>query len=87
MHKGSPRYRIAHVGKMNLDLLNLETLKFLMHFREPENSLFLFLYHVYSYIFFFSSLFLILIFLFFLYFSHLFSLFLSQFFLFAPLEL
>jgi hypothetical protein len=51
MHKGSPRYRIAHVGKMSLDLLNLETLKFLMHFREPENSLFLFLYHVYSYFF------------------------------------
>jgi hypothetical protein len=27
------------VGKMSLDLLNLETLKFLTHFKEPGSSL------------------------------------------------
>jgi hypothetical protein len=55
-HKGSPRYRIAHGWKMRMDLLNLETLKFLMHFREPGSSL----YFILILIFFFSSLFLIL---------------------------
>jgi hypothetical protein len=49
---------------------NLETLKFLMHFREPGSS-FYFIFISYILIFFFfSPLFLILIFLFFLYFSH-----------------
>jgi hypothetical protein len=59
------------VGKMSLDLLNLETLKFLMHFRELGSSFFLFLYHTYSYFFsfllffsysYFCSLFIFLIF-------------------------
>jgi hypothetical protein len=31
-----------------------ETLKFLMHFREPGSSLYLFVYHTYSYFFLFS---------------------------------
>jgi hypothetical protein len=34
---------------------NLKALKFLMHFREPESSLYFILYHTYSYIFFFFS--------------------------------
>jgi hypothetical protein len=55
---------------------NLETLKFLMHFREPESSLyFIFISYI---LIFFSSLFLILIFLFFLYFSHFFFFFLIK---------
>jgi hypothetical protein len=52
------------VGKMSLDLLNLETLKFLMHFRELGSSLIF--YHTYSYIFFLFSY----IFFFILIFSH-----------------
>jgi hypothetical protein len=64
------------VGKMSLDLLNLETLKFLMHFREPGSS--------------FYSIFISYILIFFLFFSHthifVLPLFFS-FFLFAPLEL
>jgi hypothetical protein len=53
---------------------NLETLKFLMHFREPGSSLYFYTYSNFS-------LFLIYIPFFSLF------LFLSQFFLFAPLEL
>jgi hypothetical protein len=41
------------LGKMSLDLLNLETLKFLTHFREPESSLY-FIFISYILIFFFS---------------------------------
>jgi hypothetical protein len=39
---------------MSLDLLNLETFKFLMHFRELVSSLYFILYYTYSYIYFFS---------------------------------
>jgi hypothetical protein len=39
------------VGKMSLDLLNLETLKFLMHFRESGSSLY-FMFILYILIFF-----------------------------------
>jgi hypothetical protein len=62
------------VGKMSLDLLNLETLKFLMLFRELGSSLY-FIFISYILIYFF--------------FSHFFSLYsLSQFFLiFSPFEL
>jgi hypothetical protein len=57
------------VGKMGLDLFcNLETLKFLMHFREPVSILYFFTYslfsffsyihiHIYKYSYFFLSLF------------------------------
>jgi hypothetical protein len=38
-YKGSPRYRIAHGWKDEFGSFNLETLKFLMHFREPGSSL------------------------------------------------
>jgi hypothetical protein len=34
-HKGSPRYWIARSWKNEFASFNLETLKFLMHFREP----------------------------------------------------
>jgi hypothetical protein len=37
-HIGSPRYRIAHGWKNEFGSFNLETLKFLMHFREPGSS-------------------------------------------------
>jgi hypothetical protein len=67
---------------------NLETLKFLMHFREPGSSFLFYFYIIHTYIFFsfllffsysyFCSFFIFLIF----YFS-----FSSKFFLFAPLEL
>jgi hypothetical protein len=70
--------------------VNLETLKFLMHFREPGSLFYfiLFLYHTYSYIFFFFSPFFSHTHISFFYFSHYFSLFLSfEIFLFAPLEL
>jgi hypothetical protein len=50
-HKGSPRYQIAHGWKDEFGSFNLETLKFLMHFRELGSSLNLFLYHTYSYVF------------------------------------
>jgi hypothetical protein len=50
-HNGSPRYRIAHGWKMSMDLLSLESLKFLMHFREPGSSLY-FYFYTYSYFFF-----------------------------------
>jgi hypothetical protein len=69
------------VGKMSLDLLNLETLKFLMHFREPGSSLYyIFISYILIYFFFSHHFFLYTHF-----FLHLF--FLSFFFLFAPLEL
>jgi hypothetical protein len=70
MNKGSPRYWIAHVWKDEFGSFNLETLKLLMHFREPGSSLFI------SYILiFFSFLFLIHIFSLFLFFSFSFLLF------------
>jgi hypothetical protein len=61
---------------------NIETLKFLMHFREPGISLF-FYFYTYSYYFFFS---LVLIHIFFLFFVILhFFIFLSHhFFIFSP---
>jgi hypothetical protein len=66
--------KLHMVGKMSLDLLNLETLKFLMHFRELGSSLyFIFI----SYILIYFSFLII------------FSYFISSsfFFVFAPLEL
>jgi hypothetical protein len=77
-HKGSPRYRITHGWKNGFGSFNLETLKFLMHFRELGFHFILFLYHTYSYFFLFSF-FLLSFFLSFFLFSSLF--------LFAPLEL
>jgi hypothetical protein len=75
MHKGSPRYRIAHGWKNEFGSFNLETLKFLMHFTEPGSSLyFIFTHthffsfsHIYFFLFFFILnffFFLIIIFLF-----------------------
>jgi hypothetical protein len=52
--KGSPRYRIAHGWKNEFESFNLETLKFLMHFRELGSSLFYF--YTYSHFLFFFSL-------------------------------
>jgi hypothetical protein len=66
-HKGSPRYQIAHGWKDEFGSFNIETLKFLMHFREPGSSLY-FIFISYILIFFF--------------FSHFFSLY-SHFFLFS----
>jgi hypothetical protein len=63
---------------------NLESLKFLMHFREPGSSLY-FIFISYILIFFFFSLFFLIHIFFFISF---FSFFLfSSIFLFAPLEL
>jgi hypothetical protein len=42
------------VGKMSLDLLNIETLKFLTHFREPGEFTLFYFYIIHTYIFFFS---------------------------------
>jgi hypothetical protein len=81
-HKGSPRYRIAHGWKMSMDLLNLETLKFLMHFGEPGSSLyfifmlyilifFLFSFFLYTHFFLFLSFFFLICFFFFLKFFYL----------------
>jgi hypothetical protein len=76
-------YRNAHGWKNEYGCFNLETLKFLMPFREPGSSLyfysyshifFLFLIHIYIYIFFFFL-------------SHFFLFPYQQIFLFAPLEL
>jgi hypothetical protein len=54
-HKGSPRYRIAHGWKYEFGSFNLETLKFLMHIREPGSSLyFIFISYILIYIFFLS---------------------------------
>jgi hypothetical protein len=61
------------VGKDEFGYFNLETLKFLMHFREPRSSLY-FIYIIHTHIY-FSFL------------IHIFSLFLYTHFLFAPLEL
>jgi hypothetical protein len=66
------------VGKMSLGLLNLESLKFLMHFREPGSSLY-FIFISYILIYFFFSHFC-------LYTHFSFSFFLSLF-LFSPLEI
>jgi hypothetical protein len=53
--------RLHMVGRMSLDLLNLETLKFLMHFREPGSSLYLiFISYILIYYFFLFSSFLFL---------------------------
>jgi hypothetical protein len=69
-HKGSPRYRIAHGWKIEYGSFNLETLKFLMHFREPGSSLY-FYFYTYLYIFFFFSYFSFFLFLsHFFYFLH-----------------
>jgi hypothetical protein len=71
------------VGKMSLDLLNLETLKFLMHFREPGSSLY-FIFILYILIYFFSILTFFLFLSFF--FSHFFFFFLINFFIWSPLN-
>jgi hypothetical protein len=66
-HKGSPRYRIAHGWKNEFGSFNLETLKFLMHFRESGSSLyFISISYILIFFFFFSYIyfFFILIFLF-----------------------
>jgi hypothetical protein len=66
------RYRIAHGWKNEIGSFNLETLKFLMEFREPRSSLYFIYTHThifffsYTYIFFLFSLYS---FSFFLYFS------------------
>jgi hypothetical protein len=39
-HKGSLLYRITHGWKNEFGSFILETLKFLMHFREPGSSLY-----------------------------------------------
>jgi hypothetical protein len=77
-HKGSSRYQIAHGWKDEFESFNLETLKFLMHFRVPGSSLY-FIF-TYSYIFLFSSFFLFP-------YTHFFLFSFSSIFLFAPLEL
>jgi hypothetical protein len=68
-HKGSPRYRIAHGWKDEFGSFNLETLKFLMHFRDPGISLYFIFYityiyfffsHIYIYIFLYTHFFLFL---------------------------
>jgi hypothetical protein len=78
-HKESPRYRIAHGWKNEFGSFNLETLKFLMHFREPVSSFYFIFTH--------NHIFFSYIYLFFLSFSHFFSFYFSSIFLFAPLEL
>jgi hypothetical protein len=52
-HNGNPRYRIAHGWKIEYGSFNLEALNFLMHFREPGNSLY---FCTYSYFLSFSLL-------------------------------
>jgi hypothetical protein len=74
------RYRIAHGWKNEIGSFNLETLKFLMEFREPRSSLYFIYTH--THIFFFSYTY---IFFFFLY-TH-FHFFFISLFLFAPLIL
>jgi hypothetical protein len=56
------------VGKMSLDLLNLETLKFLMHFREPGSSLYFIFIH--THIYFHTYIFSFFLFLFHLHYHH-----------------
>jgi hypothetical protein len=52
------------VGKMSLDLLNLETLKFQMHIREPGSSLyFISISYILQYYFFFNFFFILTFFL------------------------
>jgi hypothetical protein len=81
-HKGSPRYWIAHGWKIEYGSFNLESLKFLMHFREPGSSLY-FILHI---LIFFSFSHISLSF--FLSFSHFFSFFsFSNFFYLLPFEL
>jgi hypothetical protein len=65
---------------------NLETLKFLMHFREPGSSLYFILFYFYTYSYFFSFSH-IYIFLFSFSLSFFLFFFLIKIFLFAPLEL
>jgi hypothetical protein len=80
-HKGSPRYRIAHGWKNEFGSFNLESLKFLMHFRELGSSLyFIFISYILIYIFSFliffflyTHFFLFLSFFFFFFFSFSFS--------------
>jgi hypothetical protein len=71
-HKGNTRYRIAHGWKDEFGSFNLETLKFLMHFREPGSSLY---FIIHTHIVFFSHTYFC---------SHHFFI---SIFLFAPLEL
>jgi hypothetical protein len=59
-HKGNPRYRIAHGWKNKFGSFNLETLKFLMHFRDPGSSLYFIFTHTHI---FFSFLIYIYLFL------------------------
>jgi hypothetical protein len=59
-HKGSSRYRIAHGWKDEFGSFNLETLKFLTHFRELERWVWIFYFyiiHTHIYFFFLFSFF------------------------------
>jgi hypothetical protein len=68
-HKVSPHYRIAHGWKNEFGSFNLETLKFLMHFREPGSSLYFIFIHTHIFLFsFFLSLYSLFSFSFFLFF-------------------
>jgi hypothetical protein len=70
------------VGKMSMDLLNLEILKFLMHFRKPGRSF----YFIFTHTHIFSHTYIFYFFLFLFSLSHFFLFFfLIKFFLFAPL--
>jgi hypothetical protein len=82
-HKGNPCYWIAQGWKNEFGSFNLETLKFLMHFRESGSSLLFYFYHTYSYIFFFSHTYIFFFFFILIFYSF----FLSLLFLFAHLEL
>jgi hypothetical protein len=71
-HKGSPLYRIAHGWKNEFGSFNLETLKFLMHFRELGSSLhFIFISYILIYFFLYHFFFLYTHFFLFLSFSFL----------------
>jgi hypothetical protein len=89
-HKGSPRYWIAHGWENEFGSFNFETLKLLIHFREPGSSHYfiytththIYIYISHTYIFF---IFFILSFIFHFLYTQFFLL--SFLFLFAPLEL
>jgi hypothetical protein len=66
-HKGSPRYQITHGWKNEFGSFKLETLKFLMHFREPGVHFILFL-HILTF-FSFSHTYIFFLFFFLLSFS------------------
>jgi hypothetical protein len=87
-HKGSPRYRIAHGWKNEFGSFILESLKFLMHFKEPRSLLYLFL-HILAFFFFSYIIFFLYTHFFLFSLSHQFFLFffLINFFYLLPFEL